>query len=358
MAGAGNRKVPERKKRCEDRPGKGRLRITALAVCLLLFVGGCFLFARRYQGKTQVLCFSETEPAFDQPDEAFARSERVRNPFSDLCVPTLVTRIAYTYFIVDCYHDQIIYSDSLDRPLQEWYVMTDQICRGHTLAGDGQVYLADDTENNRILVFENKSGTYVHTQTLADIGIRPHYIVYREEDGCFYAWSSMTGEMYVLRREQDSTRVYLSEIRTVPSLQGCYVRSFTIMGDEIYFVSGNSSVIRADLSSFRILEEYPVPDAIAGMIQITWIDGYFYITVSTDKAGSQDAATIIRTDDLAKLAYADYEDVYAAFIGGGTPYYISALDGRYYLTEHRLPGHSLWSFDSENGEITDVVAVY
>ncbi len=325
---------------------------------LVLSVAVCVFLAATSDRAAPVLRLSETEEAFFVAAQESVQEERVRNPFSDLSVPTLLTKIDGTYFLVDCYHDQIIYSDSPDRPLEEWYVMTDQICRGHTLAGDGTVYLADDTEHNRILVFERKGGGYVHTQTLPDIGIRPHYIVYREEDACFYAWSSMTGEMYVLRRESNSTRVYLSEIRSIPSLYHSYVRSFTIMGDEIYFVSGNSSIIRAELDSLRVLEEYPVPDAIAGMIQLTWIDGYFYITVSTDLAGSQDAATIIRTKDLKKLQNGGYEDVYAAFIGGGTPYYISAVDGCYYLTEHRLPGHSLWRFRSENGEITDVMAVH
>ena len=53
-----------------------------------------------------------------------------------------------------------------------------------------------------------------------------------------------------------------------------------------------------------------------------------------------------------------FRSVYGSFIGGGTPYYISFIDDRYYLTEHRLPGHSVWSFSSENGELTDIQALY
>ena len=226
------------------------------------------------------------------------------------------------------------------------------------VAGDGEVWLADDTENNRILIFEQENGRFIHTQTFSDIGIRPHYIVYDEKTRCFYALSSMTGELYVFAREKDSTRMVLKDIRSIDKLNGIYVRSFTIMGDAIYFVSGNSTIIRARLSDLKILEEYPVPPEIAGMVQLIKIEDYYYITVSTDADFNQDYATFIRTKDLRSLADGDYEDIYSYFIGGGTPYYITAFDGHYYLTEHRLPGHSVWQFDVEDNEIINVVPVY
>lgn len=330
-----------------------------LLFCIAFFI---FFYVKKQQ-TIPILRLSETEAAFSEAgltgsSLSITDDQIQQNSYAELSVPTQITKVDDTYFIVDCYHDQIIYSDSLTAPLYEWNVMTDKIDKGHTLASDGTVYLADDTENNRILIFEKAGQQFVHTQTFSDIGIRPHYIVYHEADGCFYAWSSMTGEMYVFRRETDSSRVFLSEIRSIPALNGVYVRSFSIIGRDIYFVSGNSSIIRADLSTFAVREEYPVPDAIAGMIQLTLIDDFYYITVSTDKAGDQAAATIIRTKDLRSLASSDYEDIYAYFIGGGTPYYISAFDGSYYLTEHRLAGHSIWRFQTQSGYPANVTALY
>ena len=84
----------------------------------------------------------------------------------------------------------------------------------------------------------------------------------------------------------------------------------------------------------------------------------FYITISTDADGNQDAATILRTEDLHDLSAGKYEDVYENFVGGGTPYYLTKIDEKYFLTEHRVPGHSVWSFSVKDGEITDVEAVY
>lgn len=289
---------------------------------------------------------------------AACEADAVPNPYPDLSVPTYLTKVEDTYFLVDCYHDQVLYHDNLTDPIREWNVMTDEIDRGHTLASDGTVYLVDDTERNRILVFEKRKERYVHTQTFLDIGTRPHYIVYDKTTDTFYAWSSMSGEMYLFRHNTDESRMYLTEIRRIESLDQTYVRSFTILGNDIYFVSGNASIIRADLHSFEMLEAYPVPEQMAGMIQLTRIQDYFYITVSTDIAGNQDCATILRTRDLAALTDGGYEDIYRYFIGGGTPYYITELDNAYYLTEHRLPGHSLWRFQVEDNEIKDVTAIY
>lgn len=284
--------------------------------------------------------------------------ESEQNPWTFLSVPSCITKIGEDYFIVDTYHDQILFSDSLETQLSEWKVMTDQISRGHTIAGDGVVYLADDTENNRILIFEKKDGAFLLTQEFSGIGTRPHYVVYDDRTERFYALSSMTGEIFVFERLRNSSQVVLKEVRSIEKLNGVYVRSFTIMEDEIYFVSGNSSIIRARLSDLSILEEYPVTPEIAGMIQLEKIEDDYYITVSTDASGSQDYATILRTDDLHTLAEGKYEDIYSYFVGGGTPYYIGSFDGHYYLTEHRVPGCSVWQFNVKGHEITDVTLLY
>lgn len=276
-----------------------------------------------------------------------------------LSVPTQITKIGEDYFLVDCYHDQILTSTDAAKPLTQWLVLTDQISRGHTIAGDGTVYLADDTENNRILIFEKREGAFYLTQTFEDTGIRPHYVVY-DEDACrFYALSSMTGELYVFfRPHRDSASVALEKVLSIPELDGIYVRSFTIDGDDIYFVSGNCSILRASKKDLSVLEAWPVPEQIAGMIQLTKIQNYYYITVSTDLYGSQDFATILRVKELSDLADGSWEDIYSSFIGGGTPYYISSFDGHYYLTEHRIPGHGVWQFDVDDDQLVNIRTLF
>lgn len=280
------------------------------------------------------------------------------NPYSFLSVPTQMTRICDDYFLVDCYHDQVITSTDPNAPLTDWKVVTSQINKGHTIAGDGTVYLVDDTENHRILIFEKNDGLFYQTQEFNNIGVRPHYVTYDENTKRFYALSSMTGELFVFYREPDQTRVALEKILIIPELNGYYVRSFTIDKDSVYFISGNSSIIKARLSDLSVEETWPVPDQIAGMIQLTKIQDYFYITVSTDLYGDQSFATILRVSDLSKLAEGEWEDIYETFVGGGTPYYITAFDEHFYLTEHRVPGHSVWEFDVIDNQVSNVRAVY
>ena len=320
--------------------------------------------AAPYDGK-EYLQESELTAAGEDPDSAFDSYTVINNYDSALSVPTYVTKADDLWFIVDCYHNRIIYTDSLGIPLNEWKIMCDQATQPHTMASDGIVYLVEDTENNRVLVFEKRDNKFINTQSLYEIGNRPHFTVYDETSDTFYVWSSSTGELYCFRHKPEDTRMYLTEIRKIDQLSGLYVRSFTIVGDDIYFVSGVSAtgadaqILKCDLKTLNIKKSYPVPDELAGMVQITPIDDMFYITVSTDITGNQDYATLIRTSSLDKLSKGDYEDIYAKyFVGGGTPYNISKVDDTYFLTEHRLQGHSIWSFKVESGEITDVTALY
>jgi len=336
--------------------------IAALILCLVVGT----LTACANQGSSVEETHIESTPVVvedsvvgegDQNEDALP--ERTKNPCWMLSVPTQITKIGDLYFIVDCYNNQVIYHENITDPINEWSVMTSDIKMGHTVASDGEVYLVDDTENNRVLVFEYNGNTFDCTQVFENIGNRPHYIVYNEQDKAFYTWSSMSGQMYVFERSDSSNQMFLSRIMTIDELNGVYVRSFTIDGDSVYLVSGNSQIIEVRLSDFKILEKYVVPASMAGMIQIMPVEAGYYITISTDVNGNQDFATIVYTEDLGLLEEGQFTDIYTSFVGGGTPYYMGIIDGRYYLTEHRLPGHSIWSFDIDNDGIPmNVEAVY
>ena len=282
----------------------------------------------------------------------------------NLNLPSYVTKIDGLYFIVDSYNNRIIYHDTLGAPIREWQVMVSGLGLPHTMASDGVVYLIDDTENHRVLVMVKRyflgKPYFVKTKEFENIGNRPHYVVYHEPSATFYVWSSYTGEMYLFKRTGDGRSVHLVEVRNVPPLMGgVYVRSFTIIDDKIYFVSGNMSIIKADMRTFRVLETYPVPADISGMVQMTKIEDYFYITVAADVHGNQDFATIIRTENLSSLAEGDYEDIYSHFGGGGgTPYNMTNIDGLWYLTDHRVPGRNIFSFSINGNEIQNVKQVY
>ncbi|WP_029232505.1 hypothetical protein [Butyrivibrio sp. VCB2006] len=317
-----------------------------------------------FDGKDYLVISSMT--AEGENTEEFLQSyEPIKNFDTKLSVPTYITQVGDTWFIVDCYHNRVIYSDSLEAPLTDWYIMTSDVTQPHTMASNGTIYMVDDTENNRVVLFEKIDGKFVNTQTIYNIGNRPHYTVYDKATDTFYVWSSTTGELYCIRQGADSTRCYITDIRKMDILDGIYVRSFSIIDGDIYFVSSVSDegipakIYHCDLETLEIEESYDVPDSLAGMVQITKIDDYYYLSISTDLSGNQDAATIVRTHSLEDLAQGEYEDIYSKyFVGGGTPYYISNVGDTYYLTEHRLTDHQIWSFKVKNNEIVDVQTVY
>lgn len=283
----------------------------------------------------------------------------VQNEYPSLSTPTQITKIGEDYFIVDCYHNQILTSKSLEAPLLEWSVLTDQINKGHTIASDGKVYLADDTENNRILIFEKKEDGFYMTQLFENIGVRPHFVTYDEADSRFYVLSSMTDELYVFGCEDESATVFLEEILKIPGLNNVYIRSFTIEDDGIYFVACNGQIICTDKNDLSIREIYSVPDELAGMVQLTKIQDYYYLTVSTDLLGNQEFATIVRAGNLKELSDGIYEDISEWFIGKGTPYYISYFEDRYYLTQHcMIPGNGVYQFKVKDNRLKDIVVLY
>lgn len=292
-----------------------------------------------------------------------------KNIYDTLNVATYITKVENTYFIADCYHNQIIYNENLTDPLNQWNVLTDEVHYAHTIASDGVIFLVDDTENNRLLVFQKIQNNYVHIQTLENIGMRPHFVQYDAKNQVFLAWSSITGEMYFIKRADAPDQngyypLYIEKILKIDALYGVYVRSFSIIENEFYFVSGhnNQKILKAVINNsgdgFEILAEYPVADQIAGMVQLIKIGKFYYITVSTDNQENQDFATILRTDNLEQLASGTYEELYDQFgVSGGTPYYITEIDGRYYMAHHRT-NENIIAFDIYKDQIEHVAVVY
>lgn len=100
--------------------------------------------------------------------------------------------------------------------------------------------------------------------------MKPHYVQYDSDRKQFLAWSSITGEMFYLREDEQSQELYIENTQQIPELYGVYVRSFTIMGDEIWFVSGHNDqqIITADIDTLTVHEKFSVPAQLAGMVQL------------------------------------------------------------------------------------------
>lgn len=311
----------------------------------------------RHETDTSVVYDMGMLPAMELPVSTLA-FKNPTNPYIELKTPAQIKRLGEYYFIADCYHNQVIYSRTLETPIKQWRVMTNDVSLPHSIESDGQVYLVTDTENHRVLVFEWKNGRFQNTQCLENIGVRPHYIEYDEQTQSFFVWSSMTGEMYILKREPHTGRVCIQEIRQIKELAEYYVRSFVLADEQVLFPSGdNGYMILADKETLEVVGRFPVTAEIAGMAFVQLIGSYFYMTVSSDISYDQSKATMIRTKDLNSLADGEYEIIYDKFPTDGIPYYIDSINGLYYMTNHSSK-KSIWRFAVENDEIGYVGSVY
>ena len=280
------------------------------------------------------------------------------NGYSYLLMPTQITKINNTYYIVDSNHNQIIYSDDLSRELRDWNVMTRTLKEPQALCSDGDIYMVTDTENDRILTFAKGYDSFRLLQTFENVGVRPHYVSYDPVDKLFYAWSSMTGEMYIYQRIGDSLSLQLLEIKAIPELAHCYVRSFTIAGDVILFPAVElSSIMMVDKSTFEVLQTYPVSPDIAGMVQISIVDGYFFLTVSTNLQYDLSASTVLRARTLEDFTTGSFENLYHLFGNNGTPYFISYFDGSYYMI-HENASPNIYRFHATDGRIYDIRGLF
>jgi hypothetical protein len=280
------------------------------------------------------------------------------NDYTYLLMPTQITKINNTYFIVDANHNQVIYTDNLGNDIKDWNVMTRNVSGPHSIAGDADIYMVTDTESNRVLTFEKTYDGFRQLQVFDNVGVRPHYVSYNYSDGSFYVLSSMTGQMYIYKRVNNTKNVVLTEIKDIPYAKDCYIRSFTIAGNVILFpVIERSSIMMVDIDSFKVLGEYSVPYNLSGMAQISIIGNYFYLTVSTDINYSENSSTIVRAKNRTDFATGNYENLYGLFGNKGTPYFISAFDGAFYMIrENASP--NVYRFNVTNDVISNVRGMF
>ncbi|GAV12381.1 ATP-binding cassette domain-containing protein [Paenibacillus sp. NAIST15-1] len=274
-----------------------------------------------------------------------------------LYTPTTIEKLGEEYFIVDCWHHRVIYNNNLVDPIEKWSTLSDNIGDPHSIASDGTVYLIEDTENNEVKVFRREGNNFRLTQIIERIGQRPNRIVYDSNKKLFYGISAMSQQIFVLRHDGDEV-VTEKVIRLGYLMENSYIRSISLIDEELYFVSGPGKIIVANYlnSSFDKIREYDVPFELRGMNDITKIGSYYYITVYQDGA-NKIAPRLVRTRDLKGLINSNYEDVYDTLQIQGVPYNFSHFDGRTFVTE--IDSCSvIKSFRIEEDEIKDIQIHY
>lgn len=270
-------------------------------------------------------------PVKSQPGEVYAFDAGNNHP-KKFFVPTQVYSIGGEFYLADAYNNQILHTSKVTDEPHKWYTVGMGLNKPHAIASDGTIYVAVDTDNNRIVTYVKNETGYQLVESIENVGIRPHYIVYDQATSQFYVWSSMTGTMYIYKRAKNSLALTLKKTRRIKDLDGYYTRSFTIDGGTIYFPCvGRSAVYAVRKSDFKVKAIYPVASELSEMVQLVHIQNYYYLVTSADTAKEKEPR-LVRSKTLAGFGNGEYEDAKSMIEGiNGIPYYITqGEDGHFY----------------------------
>lgn len=255
---------------------------------------------------------------------------------SELYAPTGIYKIQDTYFITDCWHGRVIYSDDINKDISEWKTLTDNVTGVHNIAGFKDKIICDDTEGAKLLVFTKNGNQFNHTQTIDGITDRPHCISYDSITNSFYCLCALSGTVITLQEHKD--KIIISHKESLDCLSGHYTRSFSIIDSLMYFVSGRDQLkplisVVDYLHDFRLVKQYNVPEEISGMNYLCKLGNRYYMTIYTDSQAKTISPNIIYTDCLDSLQFGNYTSCYEDLHFNGVPYYVSFFNNKAYIAE-------------------------
>lgn len=243
-----------------------------------------------------------------------------------LYAPTQVSKIGDKWFIVDCWHNRVIWSYNLDDPIFRWNVLDNDLAGPHSIAYGNGLFAVEDTNRHAVnfYSFSEETQHFTKVDTLR-LGGRPHRIVYDQQKNAFFVISSYTQKIHKIVVE--NSKPLLQYSKELPFLNSQYTRSFTVFGDYMLFVSGSQKITVAQYSdeSFNVVSEITVPVEFTGMNDIYYTGQSFIIT-----ATHPNTIAIVRSlQDVPTMQDMSKELGFE----GGRPYYVTQIDDNLFIPE-------------------------
>ena len=260
-----------------------------------------------------------------------------------LFTATQITKLNGIYFIVDCWHHRILYSSDINSEIQYWNVLDDDIAGPHSIASDGNVFVAEDTGRHALKVYVQKQNNeFELVQVVPNIGIRPHRVLYDSTRDQFVVIGSKDQRLFLLNLENNELRVVSSQ--RITELQGQYCRSITIRDNLVYMVGIRDIVVfhlnKGSLGTYvktvRLNSQYE------GSNDLYFINDESGLLTSSPKK-------IVYFSRLSQLEKGNAQDLSSAY--EGTPYYISFFDNKLWVPEiiEHTAIHSISGNPSDHG---------
>lgn len=242
--------------------------------------------------------------------------------------PTTINKLGSTYFLVDCWHARVMYTDDLYKPPSKWKLLDDTLRGPHSIATDGYMYVVENTEAGGIRTYKSDGlGGFTTLATIASLGTRTHRVQYDTASSSFYVLGGTSQNMCRLTRSGDV--LTLQSNTSLPFLSGQYSRGFRIYDGKMYFVAEPGKLFEVSfdgVSTYTLLNTYTLPAAFSSPNDIYRdVNGRWYLT-GTNQA-------MVSFASLADLAADTVTDRMVQYGIGGTPYYLAEFDGALWIPE-------------------------
>eukprot|EP00760_Papus_ankaliazontas_P018847 PhM_4_TR17713/c0_g1_i1/m.59550 len=296
-----------------------------------------------------------------------------------LYTPTYVTRIDGTWFIVDCWHHRVLYSDDLDAPILQWRALDrpeegfwpdaergngngdgngglvhNHMSIPHSIAHDGERIVVEnsnagsDGPNHSLLVYAKEVSGYKCVQEINvcdnNRARRPHRVVYDHAfTKSFFVY--LTKPAHLSRfsvegsgsDEKKKQKVLKRDYCvSLPFMKGAYARSIYIHTDGMmYITSGPKGIWAVDHQSsrdgVRPVKFYSVaPLRMKTMNDLIFVNGWWYAT-STVPCGFRRFRSLENMRDNEDLAARLGLCQSVRGLSTGTPYFLTYHSGRLFV---------------------------
>lgn len=182
---------------------------------------------------------------------------------------TNVEKIGSTYFMVDCWHDRVLYAERLG-DIEEWNILDRNLYLPHSICEGKGIYAIENTENGSVC-FYIRNNTFPKVGEI-EAGKRPHRLIYDKVRDSFWMMAGESQEIYGIRVVNNS--IMLCFRQKIEELYSAYVRSIRMIDYKFYIVSGPGYILQLTFEDdkFVVEKKYQVPGEYCGMILCLWRD--------------------------------------------------------------------------------------
>jgi hypothetical protein len=288
-----------------------------------------------------------------------------------LYTPTFVERLFGVWLIVDCWHHRVLYHRDLATPIEQWHTLGEYDAPAahrplripHSVATDGRVLVVEsscggsDGWNHSLLVYRPVFGgsnasaatdfAFVDEVVACDTALyvrRPHRVAYDPVVDSFFVYLTKPAHLVRYSIDRPSGRVRRAYCHALPHMNGAYARSFAILNDSMYFTAGPNAVTvinhhRVD-SATKVIKQSgsfstkPLKFREGKMNDLQYLDGWWYAT-------STYPCRMVRFRSLRNMRAHEHLTGTLGLCktvgrgadrcGGGTPYFLTKVDGRIFV---------------------------